>query len=490
MADALTIPSVPPAGSTPAPVKTAPTPKPSLGGLESQLTQQTDKAQKDITSYQDSLASVTKDFHEELGQLKSQAPKVPNGDPFKAPDEVNPISAFGSSAGLLAAIMSGFSRAPLTTSLNAMTAGMKAIKDGNSQAYSRAFDEWKTNTDYAFKTFDAQGKAYDRLLDLAKTDYDGAVNGIKQLASMTDDKAMLTANEMKGIEGVEQLHIERQRLGIEAQEAYGKMIPATIFNQSIKEYEVKNGKKPDAHAMQQLWMDAQYGVGSGGTGGGSLQAQIDAIGHYRAKMPPQGRSNPRNQAIADGVFAQYPNYAAEKYDGIQKSWNDFMPGGKDGSLIASGNKAIQHLGLLRDAFDAMHNGNVPLFNEAKLKWQQATGSPLPTNYAAIADVAAGELANFATNGGGGGRGSTLDDRKGMQESIHRSMASGQGKGVFDSYIGLVAGQMDAKRLQYNAAGLDNMQPFDDLLLPEMKTALASRGKKASGDFSHLWDGSK
>jgi hypothetical protein len=35
-----------------------------------------------------------------------------------------------------------------------------------------------------------------------------------------------------------------------------------------------------------------------------------------------------------------------------------------------------------------------------------------------------------------------------------------------------------------------MQPFDDLLMDDTKNALASHGNKATGDFSHLWDGSK
>lgn len=482
-ASALTVAPVPPVGS-------APKPKSPMGAAVQDFSQQSDAAEKGTSQEGKSISDLIADHHATMQDLLKQAPSVPENKPFDAPDQVNPISAFGSSAGLLATLLGAFSRAPLTTSLNAMTSGMKAIQEGNATAYTKAYDEWKSNSEYAFKRFEAENKHYDTLLSFAKDDYDSTLNAIKLSAEASKDTAILAAAKLKGLEGVEQLNIERGRLGIETQEAYAKMIPATIFNQSIQEYEVKTGKKPDAHAMQQLWMDAQYGIGTAGTGGGSLQAQIDAIGHYRAPMPPQSRNNPRTAAIADGVYAQFPQYAAEKYQGIQKAWNDFMPGGKDGALIASGNKGIQHLGLLRDAFDAMHNGNVQLFNEAKLKWQQATGSPLPTNYEAIAEVAAGEIANFAVAGGGGGRGSTLADREKTQESISRKMSQGQGQGVFNDYIGLMAGQMDAKRHQYNAAGLDNMQPFDDLLMDDTKNALASHGKKATGDFSHLWDGSK
>lgn len=245
---ALAVKPVPPVGSAP---------KPSLGGLEGQLAQQTTQAQKDITGYQDSLGKLTTDFHDEIGKLKELAPKPPSDKPFEAPEQVNPISAFGSSAGLLATLASAFSRTPLTTSLNAMSAGMKSIQDGNALAYNRAYDEWKSNTDYALKTFEAQGKAYDRLLDLSKTDYDGAMNGIKTLASMTNDKAMLTATEMKSFEGVEQLNIERQRLSNELKMNASKMIPGEIFNQSLKEFAEKNRRQPNAQEMSKLWQDTQ-----------------------------------------------------------------------------------------------------------------------------------------------------------------------------------------------------------------------------------------
>lgn len=232
-------------------------PSTSLGGLENKLIGETNQAEKDITSYQDSVGKLTTDFHQQLSELKSQAPKPPEEKPFTPPQQQNPISAFGSTAGLLAGIASLFSRSPLTASLNAVGAGMKAINEGNSVAYQRSFDEWKANTDYAFKVFDAENRQYDSMINLAKTDYDSAVAGIKTLATMTDDKATKTALAMKGVQGVEELNIERGRLAMELQANSAKMIPGQIFNTSLKDFVATNHRQPTAQEMGKMWQDTQ-----------------------------------------------------------------------------------------------------------------------------------------------------------------------------------------------------------------------------------------
>lgn len=475
---------------TPSP---APAAKPSLSSLEGQLASQTSTALAQTDKLQGNVQDITSQFHNELGQLQGQAPKVPDVQPFKAPDQIPPAMAFGSKIAVMAGIASLFTRAPLTASLNALASGAQAINEGNALKYQRAFQEYKTNTEYAFKTFDAENKHYDDLVNLAKTDYDSAMNGVKTMASMTNDKSMMLAQEMKGIEGVEELTIKRQELALQAQEAQTKLIPGEIFHQALKEYEVKHGKIADAQTMSSMWLMAQYGfMGGNGSDGGATNANgmVDAIGHYRAPPITIGaRNNPQNKAIMDAVFAKYPDYAAEKYQGIQKAWNSFTSG-PDAKLLSSGNKAIQHLNLLQGAFNALKNGDVVMVNSFKQRWLKETGSALPTNFDAIAKVAADEVATFAV--GTGGRGTALADRDKIAETISRSMSQGQGEGAIESYKGLMAGQMDAKRFQYHQIGLDSMKPFEEWLMPETVDALSRHGgpavSKKTKDFSYLWGG--
>lgn len=469
--------------------KAKPTPVPSLKNLEGQLVQESDTARAETDAQMKSVGQITSDFHSSLEELKKQAPKTPEDKPFQAPKEENPASIFGSKVGILAALASLATRRPLTSSLNAMAAGAKSIKDGNALAYKRSFDEWEKNSEHAFKMFDAENKSYNNLLDLAKTDYESAMSGVKTLAAMTNDKAMTTAAEMKGIEGVEQLNIERNRLGLEAQEAQAKMIPSRIFNQALTEYRVKNGKEPDANTMGQLWMQAQTGFGIGtkagsGENGGDM-AMVDAIAHYRAPPLTISTRNPQNKNIMEAVYALHPEYREAKYSSIKKAYADFSDG-PSGKLITSGNVAIQHLGMLRDAAHALKNGDIQAFNAAKQHWLQATGSALPTNFDGISGIASDELVKFIV--GGGKTGGALADRQEMKETLSRAASQGQLDGQMDSYIGLMAGQVAGQKKRYQEDGLEDMKPFNDWLLPETQNAIANHAPsgQGGGDFSHLW----
>lgn len=443
------------------------TPAPTIDSALSHVAEDTAAARAEIPQYKASVSDLTKSFHDELGRLKSEAPKPPEIEPFKEPERVNPLSAFGSSAGLLAGLASLFTRTPLTTSLNSLSAGMQAINEGNAAAYKRAYNEWETNTQYAFKTYDAQSKAYNQLIDLAKTDYDSAMTGIKNLAAMTQDQATMSAAELRGIEGVEQLHAERERLAQQAQvNAYKVGIPAKIFDSSLNEFRMKNGREPNAQEMSQMYQRSLAGTGS--TGG--VMSMADLIAHYRMPMP-QGYSLARmgGDQLVEAIKQINPTYNAQRYNAMNKSFQDFTSG-KRSMLITAGNVAIQHLGLLRDAFGALKNNNIQAFNAAKQRWEQEMGSPLPTNFDAVAGVAADELTKFII--GGGRAGGALADREQMKETISRKMSQGQGEGVLGMYIGLMSGQMNGQRHIYDAIGLNQIQPFDDFLLPETQEALA------------------
>ena len=248
------------AGVLPKPIDTKPVKaKPlTLGQATARVDEATNASEQANLQTADNITKLIADHHSEMESLMKQAPKPPGEeDKFKAPEQVNPVSAFGSSAGLLATLLGAFSRAPLTTSLKAMTAGMQAIQQGNAEAYTRAHDEWKENTDYAFKVLDAENKHYDRLIDFAKTDYDAALQGIQATAKARNDNVILEAARQKGLEGVEQINNERARLGMEMKTNASKMIPGEIFNQSLKEFVQTNHRQPTAQEMSQLWQQTQ-----------------------------------------------------------------------------------------------------------------------------------------------------------------------------------------------------------------------------------------
>lgn len=171
-------------------------------------------AQKSLADISQKEISQYSDFHKQFTDLQAKAPKLPDIKPFQAPQQQNPMSMFGSAAGILATLASFATKTPLTASLNSMTQAMKAIREGNADAYDKAFKEYQTNTDYALKMNDLENKQYEQSIDMLKTDYDAGMAALQNQAHMTQDKAMLAALPDPSKAG--ELLIARQRLGIEA----------------------------------------------------------------------------------------------------------------------------------------------------------------------------------------------------------------------------------------------------------------------------------
>lgn len=94
----------------------------------------------------------------------------------KEAHETDPMTAFGSAAGVLGMLASAFTHTPMENVFNAAAASMTAIRKGDEKAYADAHDAWKENIKLA--------------LDRHKTQQDEFENAMGQLT--TDSSAMKT----------------------------------------------------------------------------------------------------------------------------------------------------------------------------------------------------------------------------------------------------------------------------------------------------------
>lgn len=191
-----------------------------LAGREQKFS---DEANKELGAIQQTRSDTLSAFQKQLSELQKQAPQKPDVKPFEAPKQVDPTSVFGSLAGIFATIASFETKTPMTTALNALAGGMKAIKEGNLNAYQQAFQEWKVNSDYAFKMSDWENQHYLQNIELAKTNYGVAMDNLNAQANALKDKAALFTLQSQGIEGLGNLIAARQRLNIAGMEAQAKM---------------------------------------------------------------------------------------------------------------------------------------------------------------------------------------------------------------------------------------------------------------------------
>lgn len=176
-------------------------------------------------------------------------------------------------------------------------------------------------------------------------------------------------------------------------------------------------------------------------------AQIESMAQMIANgklQPPSGfaAARPISQAIMARVLQINPDYSAIDYNTGKKAEADFSTG-KNGNTVRSLNVAISHLDTLGTLADALHTGNVQVFNKLSQAVSQQTGNPAPTNFDAAKKVVADEIVKAIVGSGGG-----VADREQASAAISRANSPAQLKGVIGTYQQLMTGQLHGLQQQY------------------------------------------
>jgi hypothetical protein len=177
--------------------------------------QETEKFAKDVT---EGMTGAIKRRDEKLAAIDKEAEKLdpnvltpPKIEPFKAPPRTSPLEAFGSAAGVFAALGGLLTRQPLTTSLNAAAKVLDAYKRNDDTAAQTAFDEWKVNTDNAVKLAHFELDAYRAALSKVDSDRAGAYAEVTNLAASFQNQGMAMALQHGGLDEAVKYHEAMQR---------------------------------------------------------------------------------------------------------------------------------------------------------------------------------------------------------------------------------------------------------------------------------------
>jgi hypothetical protein len=150
--------------------------------------------------------------------------------------------------------------------------------------------------------------------------------------------------------------------------------------------------------------------------------------------------------------------------------------GKQADQTRSLNVAIHHIDLVRQAADALQNGNIQLFNSVAQHIAQATGHPAPTNFDALKQFVFDEVTKGAIGNSG-----AVSDRQEAGRSASRASSPQQLAGVLDRYQTLLGGQAKGLQRQYEA-GTGRHDYADKYLEPRTRQILLGHG---GGQQQHL-----
>jgi hypothetical protein len=185
----------------------------------------------------------------------------------------------------------------------------------------------------------------------------------------------------------------------------------------------------------------------------------------------------QGQAIMAAVKQQNPNYDATAYTTKNTARMKFAVG-KQGDIVRSLSVATNHLDQLSQAADALNNGDIGMFNRvANALGVHVAGHNSVTNFDAMKEIVGDEVVK-AVVGSSGAEG----DREAIKEAFNAARSPAQLQGVIEKYEGLMGGQLQGLKRQYQrATGLKDFDSFVSTMAQQRLSAAAQggRGKPAS-----------
>lgn len=212
------------------------------------------------------------------------------------------------------------------------------------------------------------------------------------------------------------------------------------------------------------------------------QAIVKKIAHYEISPSSLSIKGGHREQLLAAASRYNPEFDAVTYPARAAAVRSFGSGPK-GDTIRSLDVAIDHLGSLETAANAMQNGNMQLFNSIRNKYREQTGSELPGNFDAMRGVVGDEIVKAVVGSKG-----ALGDREEVKKIIENKKSPEQIAGFIRSYKQLMAGQLHGLKKQYeDTTGLKN---FESRLRPatlqelEAATHKTSDGTGAAASTKH------
>lgn len=150
-----------------------------------------------------------------------------------------------------------------------------------------------------------------------------------------------------------------------------------------------------------------------------------------------------------------------------KARDNFLNNPAQAGTITAINTAMSHVGNLRQAYEAMQNGDTPAFNAIANSYAQQLGKPAPTDFNGVKGYVSEELRKIYSNAQGG----SLEELNQIADTLDKNNSPAQAHGMFREVGNLLDGKTNALNSQYQRAMGLAYRP-QDWLDPEAKKSLS------------------
>ncbi len=207
------------------------------------------------------------------------------------------------------------------------------------------------------------------------------------------------------------------------------------------------------------------------TGKEEPNAMVQMIGDYKMPAPNPRTSSPAAMASYQKLMDEVKKYNPE-YDGTQfanrnKTRQAFTTGSQGKEVVAL-NTAIAHIDQMSDAAEKLGNGDFTPSNEGYQWFQQTFGADAPTNFAALQNFVAGEVAKSLSGGQ-----PTQSEIEHQRQNVGRYSSPKQLAGYMNTVIPVLGSKAANLDHQYHVA-MGEKDPWT-ALFPDSKDILKRRG---------------
>jgi len=271
----------------------------------------------------------------------------------------DPQHAWSSSAMVLAALGSLFTRHPLTTAINSAAATINAFHKGDTEAFSTAFKSWQVASQNAMELYDYQQKAYERILAQAdrldRLSVQDAANQehiiqaeIQAASAKFRDNIMADQAKINGARGAVEVYEGRQR-GFEAYVKSRKDLESFgLQNEAMNAWRKENpapDPKTSTPAQQRAWAEA------GVQEWGKLQAQT---GHAWTQQQAGKQVTSMQSGLDKSAIGKAWNGVAESYPDVAKIVNEAYDHPE--AIVDGVRRGVISASVVTDLFTRAFNG--------------------------------------------------------------------------------------------------------------------------------------
>lgn len=371
--------------------------------------------------------------------------------------ESDPIQGIGSVGGLFAVIASAFTKAPATNAIEGMAGAINAIKDGNEQAYNRAYESYKQNIKLALDRQKIEHEQYQDATSLMASNMAAGQAKMQNLAAKFGDQNTLMLLE----HGMSKELFEMQAARAKSAEQllqYNETLTKQHFQKLAVDEIAKNPPNTGNPVQDKMQMAAQIQrVYDGSSKYGS--AEQEAVGRY-----VMAHQNDPADKFADGLAEVHQQFSPkaqgiEAYQQAKATWHAEHP---DQQMSPEDDaKLLQQFGLAGT--------------------HAAGGQPKPPTEN---NVVAQEINKRAADYVAGG----MDPHEAFDKAM-KEVKAASAKPVAEGSLTepkLVAQEVNRRTKENIAAGMDPAAAFDKAM-KEVKTAQAGGAKLDEKTLDELSD---